>query len=279
MNFCVIGVGGIGSRHLESLVKIDGACIFCVDPKVISRETRENIIYLEKISDLPRDIQFDLCVIATSSAPRLQILREIIGFNVKWIILEKIAFTSLNEYDEAILLSKISGIPIYVNYIFRYADSLAKILRLESKWTVIIPRAGLCCNILHFIDLYRYLYGAIPDQFEVRRIGDIFDSKRIGYSDFFGIATFSNRKTGIVGTYRCGWISGYPRFSIDNGIDLLLDKFMPRVSETTLKIYQDLAAGWTRLPTIEEDRSSYGKVQKEMANNGNWEAYNNMPIT
>ena len=80
----IIGCGGIGSRHLQALCKIDMPVnIFAVDiskqslnnaKKLVGKITNHNIKSLEFSKEIPKNIdEIDLCIICllyTSPSPR-----------------------------------------------------------------------------------------------------------------------------------------------------------------------------------------------------------------
>ena len=100
----IIGCGGIVSRHLQALCKIDMPVnIFAVDistkslnnaKKLVGKIINHNIKSLEFSKEIPKNIdEIDLCIIATSSNVRLSILKKLISaYSIKNLILEKVLF-------------------------------------------------------------------------------------------------------------------------------------------------------------------------------------------
>ena len=109
----VVGCGGIGSRHLQALCKIDiPVRIFAVDTsekslknaQMLTNETiNSNIKSIQFSKELPDDMDLiDLCIIATSSNVRLTVLKKLVSkYSIKNLILEKVLFQSIRELDEA----------------------------------------------------------------------------------------------------------------------------------------------------------------------------------
>ena len=177
----VIGAGQLGSRHLQGLklskLKSD---IWVVDNNPNSLQiaqqryeegevnSNQTIYYIQLIDQLPAEL--DLVVIATSSKPRLTILKSLLAkVKVVNIILEKFLFTGLADYDEAAQL-------LQINHVMEYAD---------SNW-------GLCCNSIHMIDIFMMLSGEkayIADFSGI--IPQVKDSRRNGYIEFDGIVNVS----------------------------------------------------------------------------------------
>lgn len=123
----VIGAGQLGSRHLQGLklskLKSD---IWVVDNNPNSLQiaqqryeegevnSNQTIYYIQLIDQLPAEL--DLVVIATSSKPRLTILKSLLAkVKVVNIILEKFLFTGLADYDEAAQLLQINHVNAWVN--------------------------------------------------------------------------------------------------------------------------------------------------------------------
>ena len=111
----IIGCGGIGSRHLQALCKIDiPVNIFAVDistkslnnaKKLVGKIINHNIKSLEFSKEIPNNIdEIDLCIIATSSNVRLSILKKLTSdYSIKNLILEKVLFQSVEELDLSLI--------------------------------------------------------------------------------------------------------------------------------------------------------------------------------
>lgn len=183
----IIGTGQIGSRHLQSIARLDrNADVYLVDPfqesldrafdryNQVSDENRskfpKRVFLLEKIGDLPRNI--DLVVIATTAQDRLQIIGSLLDHcTVKYLILEKIVFQKPGDFDTAESLFKKSGVKVWVNcprrlwpgYI-RIREMIKKTRLTHTSMTVTGAKWGLCCNSIHYLDLFGYMTGIFdPD--------------------------------------------------------------------------------------------------------------------
>ena len=105
----VIGCGGIGKRHLQSLLKFQPALdIFAVDssPEALAEtetllsEFSTQMSYLTSLDELPSEIT--LAIVATSSAPRLAITEILLArASVEFLILEKVLFSEVDAYARA----------------------------------------------------------------------------------------------------------------------------------------------------------------------------------
>ena len=202
----VIGCGGIGSRHLQALCKIDTPVrLFAVDPneqsllnaQKLANEVRpnNNIKSIKFSKELPNDIdEIDLCIISTSSNVRLNVLKQLISnFLVKNIILEKVLFQSIEELDEAKNLISENKINCWVNCFrreekcwkemkeFFLGNSNMNLYYGKSNWS-------MCCNSIHIIDLAVWLFNDKIKHIENSNLDNtIYESKRQGFIELTGI--------------------------------------------------------------------------------------------
>ena len=279
MNFCVVGVGGIGIRHVESFLSFRDSRVFCVDSVRANQPLPANTVFTETVGSLPSNLRFDAVVISTSSKPRLNLLKQVCILRPKMIILEKVAFTSCHEYETAMELGRRYSIQIFVNYAWRYADSLLPILKTSKRWSIFSPGSGLCCNLCHFLDLYRYAFGFVPRNVSISRSGDVYESKRRGYFDFLGSADFSADEVKVAGRFDCNRGANGFRIETDTGYSIQGSDVLPLVSKTTARCFQEFIEGKIRLPNLEEDFMTFRTVRDEMARCGGWDNQSELPIT
>ena len=173
----IIGVGAIGKRHLQSLIKIKGRVhLYLVDPILNFKKNNElykflgigkiksnkKIFIYKKIEDWTnKDFVLDLCIIATTSDVRFSIFNKVMNFvSTKNILLEKFLFNKINDYYKALKICSKKQITIYVNQWMRESLKLRKILskyrsnKLDFKVSGV--EWGMACNIMHFVDLVRH---------------------------------------------------------------------------------------------------------------------------
>jgi hypothetical protein len=198
----VIGVGQVGSRHLQALGKVSGINkIFLVDTNPDSRKTavsrfkemnpdfRGRLQELENIDKLPEEL--DVAVIATTADVRLIALKHLLRTsNVKSLILEKVLFQNLNDYFEAerILGEVVTRTwvncpqriwPFFKDLRDRFAsDPNLQLIVHGSQW-------GLACNAVHNADIAAFLWGNSL-QHEPLLDPDFIDSKRAGFKEVTG---------------------------------------------------------------------------------------------
>ncbi|HBY86106.1 MAG TPA: hypothetical protein DEO86_09545 [Colwellia sp.] len=203
INIALIGSGELGSRHLQSLVGIDNANITVVEPSSTAVEiTRQRILdlnldefadvsFVDDIKKLPSEIDFS--VIATGAAPRLSILKILLKHaSVKYLLLEKVLFQSIEDYAEAKLLIDSQNVKVWVNCPRRMFEFYASLkLKLNKAKPMLMSvnggNWGLACNAIHFIDIFSFLTDSkvltvSTDELEQK----IYPSKREGYIEVFG---------------------------------------------------------------------------------------------
>ena len=216
----VIGVGQLGSRHLQGIkksrLKLE---IWAIDSDKhsleIAKERFEQVLqvvdkkihYADSLDVLPGEL--DIVIVATSSKPRAAIINNLLcSRQVKFMILEKFLFTKLSDYDQVERLLVQTNTLVFVNTPRRLwsgyqeikgklnSDSPIHLVYQGSKW-------GLCCNSIHFFDLFQYLTGS--DNFAVdvsELLPSIQQSKRVGYIELNGTILITTER-GDVLTLTC----------------------------------------------------------------------------
>lgn len=208
-NIVLIGAGELGSRHLQSLINLGNrARITVLEPtqssidvaKIRAQEISSvlsnsaDVDFVKNMTDLPESI--DLCIIATGAAPRLGIIKSLLQHaTVKYLVLEKVLFQSVIEYQTASELLEQAGTQTWVNCprrMFAGYSELKFLLNAHApiKMTVSGGGWGLACNAIHFIDIFAFL----TDDKVVSVSNELLEpqispSKRAGYIEIFGILT------------------------------------------------------------------------------------------
>ncbi|XDD51533.1 Gfo/Idh/MocA family oxidoreductase [Leptospira sp. WS92.C1] len=202
----VVGTGQLGSRHLQSLGKLDkDTILYAVDPNPETLHTAKKIYdqfridhspelkLLTSLADLPQKI--DLAIIACSSKERLEVIKSLVSNveKIQYLILEKVLFPNLSDYEEADKIFQSFGIQVWVNCNKRSNSTLfsdfEKLYEGEGslKFEVSGSDWGLACNSIHFLDFFTSLTknreltlnGSLLDR-------NIFSAKRPGYIEFSG---------------------------------------------------------------------------------------------
>jgi hypothetical protein len=200
VNICIVGVGNIGLRYAQGIGKtFPNVQLFLVDGAARLRELAAMDLGKVSLLTAPEDIRepLDLCVVATSCAPRLSIYKRCLALKPEYMILEKYLFKSRKEFEECLELERV---PTFVNqWMFgsrafdRLFDREATFVELEgSGW-------GLACNAVHWIDVFKRHMGisnlAVGSG---TSISQVFPSKRAGYEEIFGELEFLDRDSNKV---------------------------------------------------------------------------------
>ena len=199
-----IGCGGIGRCHIDGILKkklsnflilidssqdsIDQTISIIKQHENFSDELR--ILTFKKIQDCTE--QIDYAVISTLSDIRYQILSELnlTQKNIKHIILEKVLFNEMKQYEDA---NKFFGksTKIWVNTARRHFDYYKKAkLFMDEKIEYIHITGGsfgIGCNGIHFLDLVCFFSGShIISNINNALDNSIYESKRDGFIEFHG---------------------------------------------------------------------------------------------
>jgi len=197
-NIALVGLGNLGSRHLQGLVKcMEKLAIRMIDPSpasVLTARSRwsecggdqSGHVLLEE--DLPA---YNVAIIATTADRRISAMKSLsAAAEVATWVVEKPVAQSLS--DLARIESLVAG-PAWVNTTRRlipwHREIADEIARLPGPFEVLVSGGswGLACNAVHFIDLARWWTGSEPVDIDVRGLEKHWhDSKRPGYVDVYG---------------------------------------------------------------------------------------------
>ena len=201
----IIGVGQLGSRHLQGLVSSTNKFnIWLVDPSQSSLDLAKSrleevdnsfvnaINYCNDINSLPADL--DLAIVATTANHRRNVIEQLLKtVNVNYMVLEKIVFQSLDDFGFAEKLFEESNIDAWVNCprrLYPYYSELKKqIAESVINITVTGNNWGLACNSIHFIDLLYYLSND-SSGINFNNTGfknTALTSKRTGFYELYGV--------------------------------------------------------------------------------------------
>lgn len=198
----IIGAGQLGSRHLQGLLKFEmKQLIYVLDPsekslgiaKERAREVKNNhnLIYLNDWVQLPND--FDLVIVATGAKVRSRVvIKLLMDFKVKNLVLEKILFQDVNSYAEISELIRRTKTSTWVNHprrMFKHYQEIKKVISLSEenvRFQVYGGNWGLACNGLHFVDLFSFLSDSEVEHINFDGVNEIVDSKRVNNIEFIG---------------------------------------------------------------------------------------------
>lgn len=200
----IIGAGQLGSRHLQGILKSSLEFdTYVIDPYLNSLELAKSraseiehnheITYEQCITALPTEL--DLVIVATNSDVRLSVLKQLLDQSkVDTLILEKVLFQALHEYDEAKKLIQNTKTKTFVNHARRmqelygglkniledFKDELFDIEYYGANW-------GLGCNGLHLSDAISFFLDDSIAYYDNKELdAEIIESKRKGFVEMTG---------------------------------------------------------------------------------------------
>ncbi|MFM1998372.1 MAG: hypothetical protein RL204_319 [Bacteroidota bacterium] len=199
----IIGAGQLGSRHLQGLLKQNiSQSIYVVDPSEISLELSKKraleiehthqITWCTSISQLPTNI--DLAIVATSANVRKNVVEQLLNHStIEFLVLEKVLFQKLDEYDSILNLLNQKKQSTWVNHprrMFSCYEYFKKEID-QSHGTLSMKvegnNWGLACNGLHVLDLFQFLTGHSVVEIQNEWVDkNCFQSKRSGFIEFYG---------------------------------------------------------------------------------------------
>tara|TARA_X000000368_G_C23022562_1_gene708679 strand:+ start:903 stop:1889 length:987 start_codon:yes stop_codon:yes gene_type:complete len=201
----IVGSGQLGSRHLQGLSKTKKYIeITVIDPNLKSlslAKTRFNQIpktnkvisirYISNYNEINRNI--DIAIIATNAdVRRIVIEKLLLSTNVKYMILEKVAFQSINDFQTVISLLNKKQITAWVNCPRRMYSFFQNIKQdtLKAKSIKIYLEGsqwGLACNAIHFLDIFAFLTNESDLNININKLNkQIYSSKRDGFLEITG---------------------------------------------------------------------------------------------
>ena len=206
MKYNIIGMGNIGMRYLQSIVSQDKeSVIFCYD---IMPNFKDRVISFLIENQLPiKSIHFStsleknlekvdsktIVLITTTADKREDIILDFAIKKPRLIITEKLVCNSRKAYSALLAsLEEIKFKNILVNFFPRnqlfFQDLYKNIIKNEKfNMHVSIPKLGLACNGIHFIDMFLLLSDSLEYKISKTFYNESYKQKRDGYYDFSGL--------------------------------------------------------------------------------------------
>ena len=199
-HIAIIGTGQLGSRHLQGLAKLEQEIdLSVIDPAPMALQTAwslyheipenpiiKSVNFMDSIDQLKDSIEF--AIIATNADVRRDVIETLVTTkNVNYLILEKIAFQSVKDFQVVISFLEEKKIKAWVNCsrrMFSFFQELKKRTMEESKVSLTVEGSnwGLACNAIHMLDLLAFLTGQIYFKVDEANLDSkIYDSKRKGF--------------------------------------------------------------------------------------------------
>ena len=294
-NILIVGIGGIGSRHLQGAAKSPLVnTIQCVDINnaniEIAAERLHEIQHNKKVSfhktlkDINGDI--DICIVATPAAPRKKIIFEILEHtNVSNFILEKVVFQSEEDFTSIIRCFAEKNISCWVNchsrteHRYRFIkNDLNRNFPIEIE-ALCPPNFNLASSMIHCLDLFCYFCDDYQIEIDASELDkEIYESKHPNCMEVKGNITARN-STGDRLTIKPGPVTAQS-YNIENNNTsyfssedinsfvvttakskkVIDSKFLWQNSLTNLYIDDIVGKNDCKLPTLEES----SKIHKIM---------------
>ena len=214
-NIILVGVGQLGSRHLQALSLLDTCHVInVVDPSEDSLRNAQQrygevecgaphvVRYLSSLDEITEK-NIDYVVISTNANIRFQVLKSLIkNFKIKNMLFEKVLFQEIDLYAQANSMLKDLEVNAWVNCPRRMYPFYQRLKNKYLKADLPIHLSysggewvGLACNTIHYLDILNFLSGEMLSQVNVSGLNeDIVESKRNGFVEFTGelVCSFSN---------------------------------------------------------------------------------------
>eukprot|EP00999_Lentomonas_sp_LEN2_P000457 NODE_145_length_2120_cov_108.274461_g121_i0.p1 GENE.NODE_145_length_2120_cov_108.274461_g121_i0~~NODE_145_length_2120_cov_108.274461_g121_i0.p1 ORF type:complete len:577 (+),score=81.97 NODE_145_length_2120_cov_108.274461_g121_i0:324-2054(+) len=220
----LIGAGNIGSRHLQGLAAADIPLdIHVIEPFESAQETaksrfesvagsqKHRVVWYKEISDLSKSLDVYLAIVATTAGIRFKLTKQLVDSvkSIKHLMEEKVLFqTNADHVSMGQLMTeqraKGNLVCCYVNTCVRLFDHIQKMRQLlpvgqPVNVSVTGHSWGLCCNSLHYVDLFLLLNGPAPLRYDMSGLEPGYtESKRAGMLEVFGTVTATHPNGAIL---------------------------------------------------------------------------------
>lgn len=172
----IVGCGQMGSRHLQAIVKLGGQLsIQVVERNPANQELAQKRLQEVLTSGQPVEIEWykdiaeldgrpDLTIVATKSAGRVKILKELAKKGHGWFLIEKMVCQSVEEYDELLETFENLKIKAWVNCTRPYFPVYEKAIEVMRNdggliFNAMAGNLGLGCNAIHLLNLFLTMTG------------------------------------------------------------------------------------------------------------------------
>lgn len=315
-NILLVGCGGIGSRHLQSLAlcstKLD-ICVIDTNPESLEKARK---IYELSDKQLNHKLSFehsipsvgktyDICIMSTSSQNRLSLVDEILKkLKIKYWIIEKILSQNIKDLHEIGKIIRNHNCIGWVNTPNRaqkwFKDIKEEISSKKIIGTVEGNNWGLMCNTIHYLDLFSWMTSQKLISINSQNLNKSwFKSKREGYMEVDGelVAYYSD---GAILHIRCNTLENikgkklnysFENWVLDpsNGIArnikskrIIPGEIKPQSLMTNIFVDQLINHNYCELPNLDESISMHEIFLKAIL--PHWNNYsktidNDIPIT
>ncbi len=269
MNILIVGLGNIGKRHLQSILKNStplNIYLFDISRIQFKSKHRNHKIYI--LNKLPKNLIIELLIIATTSKDRYKLFNKIsIDNKINKIVIEKIAFLNKRHY-----LSALKYKNLFINYprpLMKSYSYLKKYLNSETikSLSVYGHNWNLLSNTPHFMNLFFYLTNKNLTKLDAFNMHDrIYNSKRKGFHELKGSLIFKNNMSQYLLLFDS---SKYKK----NFIKISTNNFIIKIYESIslIKIYN-------KKLNLTKNKKFYLELQSDLTNKSFLETFNSVSI-
>ena len=167
--------------------------------EILSDNTNISVSYCLQLEAIPS--QIDLAIIATNADVRMQVIKKMLSLiKIKYMIIEKVAFQTVEDCVDAVKLFNKKKIGAWVNCPRRLHPLFSKLKdnmvnRTHRFIKVRGSKLGLASNAIHMLDLFSFLFGDQDISVNLSKLHPrIYPAKRKGFIEIGGTVTFKNNK-------------------------------------------------------------------------------------
>ncbi len=242
----VVGCGNVGSRHLQSLVRLPFPLnITVIEPNLNSQRIAKSRLDKSNSADkkiswfrsmLESEKVFDLVIVATSAGDRKNILDRLLEHGNKRFLIEKMVCQSKQDYEELMNKVKAKDAVGWVNtnrrcfpFYRKIKDNIDPDEKLQIS--IIAGNGGLGSNAIHFVDLFLWFTNSSTISLNGKFLTDkLYPSKRKNeYLEFSG--TIIGRNSDSILT-----ISFLPVDNLPFVVEIVTEKIHIIIDETNEKV-------------------------------------------
>ena len=170
MKICLIGLGNIGFRHLQSILKLKEISKIDVIDIKYDLIIKNKIDYLNKNkskinfykSYIELRKKYDFCIISTNSDVRFNSLKNFYRYSyAKYLILEKFLFLKIKHYKDCEKFVLDNKIQAWINCprrTYKVYKQISQDIKNKSKLSIQCygNKWNMASNCIHYIDLFSY---------------------------------------------------------------------------------------------------------------------------
>ena len=212
-HIAIVGAGQLGSRHLQGLTKINQAIdITVIEPNPYAMDLAKKRYDEMPVNPLVRSIScvsslkgisqdLDLAIIVTNADVRRKVIENLLGkIQIKYLILEKVVFQSVRDFETVIRILDEKHAKAWVNCprrIVPFFRNIREEMITADKVQIIVEGSkwGMASNAIHMLDLFAFLTGQTEICIDGTGLDHkIYESKRSEFLELGGVLEAENSR-------------------------------------------------------------------------------------